>query len=89
MRRSGSGFGRGRSTVAPVQSGGNTLSFEQGMEMGKKDKAKNRAQIAKGKVKATVGKAAGDDQLKNEGDADQMKGNLKQAGEKVKDAFKE
>lgn len=57
--------------------------------MGKKDKAKNRAQIAKGKVKATVGEAVGDDQLKNEGDADQMKGNLKQAGEKVKDAFKE
>jgi uncharacterized protein YjbJ (UPF0337 family) len=59
------------------------------MEMGKKDKAKNRAQIAKAKVKATVGKATGDDQLKNEGDADQMKGNLKQAGEEVKDAFKE
>jgi uncharacterized protein YjbJ (UPF0337 family) len=59
------------------------------MEMGKKDKVKNRAQIAKGKVKASVGEATGDDQLKNEGDADQMKGNLKQAGEKVKDAFKE
>ena len=57
--------------------------------MGKKDKVKNRAQIAKGKVKASVGEATGDDQLKNEGDADQMKGNLKQAGEKVKDAFKE
>jgi uncharacterized protein YjbJ (UPF0337 family) len=59
------------------------------MDMGKKDKVKNRAQIAKGKVKASVGKAAGDGQLENEGDADQMKGNLKQAGEKVKDAFKE
>jgi uncharacterized protein YjbJ (UPF0337 family) len=30
----------------------------------------------------------GDDQLEVEGEADQMKGNLKQAGEKVKDAFK-
>jgi uncharacterized protein YjbJ (UPF0337 family) len=57
--------------------------------MGKKDKAKNRAQIAKGKVKSTVGEMASDEQLKNEGDADQMKGNLKQAGEKVKDAFKD
>jgi uncharacterized protein YjbJ (UPF0337 family) len=57
--------------------------------MGKKDKTKNRAQIAKGKVKSAVGEASGDEQLKNEGDADQMKGNLKQAGEKVKDAFKD
>jgi uncharacterized protein YjbJ (UPF0337 family) len=57
--------------------------------MGKKDKAKNRAQVAKGTAKETVGKATGDDQLETEGDADQVKGNLKQAGEKVKDAFKE
>jgi uncharacterized protein YjbJ (UPF0337 family) len=57
--------------------------------MGKKDKVKNQAQIAKGKIKATVGRAAGDDQLEDEGDIDQVKGNLKQAGEKVKDAFNE
>jgi uncharacterized protein YjbJ (UPF0337 family) len=57
--------------------------------MSKKDKAKNRAQIAKGKVTATVGKAVGDDQLENEGNVDQLKGNLKQAGESVKDAVNE
>ena len=56
--------------------------------MGKKDKVKNTAQIAKGKVKTTTGQATGNGQLEVEGEADQMKGNLKQAGEKVKDAFK-
>lgn len=79
----------GRPMRSRNQSGENTLSIEQGMEMGKKDKAKNRAQIGKGKVKATVGEVTGDAALENEGNADQMKGNLKQAGEKVKDAFKE
>lgn len=52
------------------------------------DKAKNSAQQAKGKVKETAGKATGNDKLRAEGKADQVKGNLKQAGEKVKDAFK-
>jgi uncharacterized protein YjbJ (UPF0337 family) len=51
-------------------------------------KAKNTAQQAKGKAKETVGKATGNDRLRAKGKADQMKGNLKQAGEKVKDAFK-
>jgi uncharacterized protein YjbJ (UPF0337 family) len=53
----------------------------------KKDKAKNRAQIAKGKVKEVAGQALGDDQLEAEGHVDQSKGNLKQAVEHVKDAL--
>ncbi len=56
--------------------------------MTKKDKAKNVAQVAKGKVEEAAGKATGDDKLEGDGNADQMKGNMKQAGEKVKDAFK-
>ena len=55
--------------------------------MGKKDKAKNLAHIGKGKLKEAAGKATGDHRLESEGDLDQMKGNAKQAGEKVKDAF--
>ena len=55
--------------------------------MGKKDKAKNMAQVAKGKVEKTVGKTTGDRQLETEGNVDQMNGNVKQAGEKVKDTF--
>lgn len=56
--------------------------------MGNKSKAKNVAQIAAGKLKEGAGKLSGDDSLEAEGNADQMEGNLKQAGEKVKDAFK-
>jgi uncharacterized protein YjbJ (UPF0337 family) len=51
------------------------------------DKSKNSAQIAKGKMKEAAGKATGDERLQDKGKAEQMKGHLKQAGEKVKDAF--
>jgi uncharacterized protein YjbJ (UPF0337 family) len=54
-----------------------------------KDKAKNAAQIVKGKVKEAAGRTTGDHQLQADGKSDQMKGNLKQAGEKVKDALQE
>ena len=50
------------------------------------DKAKDKAQAAKGKVKKETGKAVDDPVLEGEGKADQVKGNLKQAGEKIKDA---
>jgi uncharacterized protein YjbJ (UPF0337 family) len=52
------------------------------------DKAKDKVQAAKGKVKKATGKALNDPYLESEGKAEEMKGNLKQAGEKVKDAFK-
>ena len=52
------------------------------------DKVKNKVEEVKGNVKEGVGDASGDESLKNEGEKDQAKGNLKQAGEKVKDAFK-
>jgi uncharacterized protein YjbJ (UPF0337 family) len=57
--------------------------------MTNKDKAKNAAQVVKGKVEEAAGKTTGDDELETEGKQDQMKGNIKQAGEKVKDAFKQ
>lgn len=59
-----------------------------GVTVTNKDKAKNTGQIAKGKVKEIAGKTTGDNKLENDGKLDQMKGNLKQAGEKVKDVFK-
>jgi uncharacterized protein YjbJ (UPF0337 family) len=52
------------------------------------DKAKNSAQKTKGKVKEAAGKVTGNDSLRAKGKTDQRKGDLKQAGEKVKDAFK-
>jgi uncharacterized protein YjbJ (UPF0337 family) len=57
--------------------------------MTKKDKVKNTTQIAKGRLKESAGKATGNDRLQADGEVDQLKGNIKQAGEKVKDAFKE
>ncbi|MCW2817765.1 MAG: CsbD family protein [Marmoricola sp.] len=52
------------------------------------DKADNKLQDLGGKAKETVGNATGDDELKAQGDRDQRKASLKDAGEKVKDAFK-
>ncbi len=56
--------------------------------MGDTDKVNNKVQEIKGDAKEKIGGATGDDSLQAEGQADQTKGNLKQAGEKVKDAFK-
>jgi uncharacterized protein YjbJ (UPF0337 family) len=56
--------------------------------MSTQDKAKNTAEKATGKVKEHVGQATGDESLEAEGQADQAAGDLKNAGEKVKDAFK-
>lgn len=52
------------------------------------DKAKNKAEEMAGKAKEKVGQATGDRDTEAEGHKDQTTGNLKQAGEKVKDAFK-
>jgi len=52
------------------------------------DKAKNKVQEAKGKVKEAAGKATDDRSLQAKGQKDKTTGNLKQAGEKVKDAFR-
>jgi uncharacterized protein YjbJ (UPF0337 family) len=56
--------------------------------MATENKAANKVTEAKGKVKETAGHATGDTSLEAEGQADQAKGDLRQAGEKVKDAFK-
>ncbi|MEU7141027.1 CsbD family protein [Nocardia sp. NPDC046473] len=52
------------------------------------DKAKNKAEELAGQAKEKFGNATDDQDLKNEGKADQVKSNLKDAGEKVKDAFR-
>ncbi len=56
--------------------------------MGLQDKAKNAGESTKGKAKEAAGKATDDRELRDEGRADQASSDLKQAGEKVKDAFK-
>ena len=56
--------------------------------MATEDRAGHKATEVKGKVKEGVGQATDDQELEAEGQADQAKGNLKQAGDKIKDAFK-
>jgi uncharacterized protein YjbJ (UPF0337 family) len=56
--------------------------------MSAENKAANKVTEVKGKVKKETGRATGNEQMEAEGKTDQAKGNLKQAGEKVKDAFK-
>jgi uncharacterized protein YjbJ (UPF0337 family) len=52
------------------------------------DKAKNKAQELRGRAQESVGRATGDTEMEAEGRANRTKGNLKQAGEKLKDAAK-
>jgi uncharacterized protein YjbJ (UPF0337 family) len=56
--------------------------------MGIDDKADNKAEELKGKGKKKIGRATDDKDLQAKGRAQEAKGSLKQAGEKVKDAFK-
>ena len=56
--------------------------------MGTEDKAANTAENLKGKAKEAGGKLTDNERLEAEGKGDQSKADLKQAGEKVKDAFK-
>jgi uncharacterized protein YjbJ (UPF0337 family) len=56
--------------------------------MGTDDKITNKGEELKGKAKEKVGEATGDEELEAEGHTDQAKGNLKQAGEKIKDVFR-
>jgi uncharacterized protein YjbJ (UPF0337 family) len=55
--------------------------------MGRDDKTENKVDELRGEAKEKIGDATGDDELKRQGERDQTKANLKQAGEKVKDAL--
>lgn len=49
------------------------------------DKFQNKAEEVKGRAKEATGSATGDDDLKNEGKADQASSAVKKGAEKVKD----
>jgi uncharacterized protein YjbJ (UPF0337 family) len=57
--------------------------------MGGKKKVENAMESAKGKVKEKTGDATDNRDLQAEGQAEKTKSDLKQAGEKVKDAFRD
>jgi len=48
----------------------------------------HKAEAVKGGAKKTLGRMTGNRRLRAEGRGDQVKGNTKQAGAKIKDAFK-
>jgi uncharacterized protein YjbJ (UPF0337 family) len=56
--------------------------------MGNDDKLQNKAEELRGKAKEGVGEATDDPALAEQGRRDQSTSDIKQAGEKVKDAFK-
>jgi uncharacterized protein YjbJ (UPF0337 family) len=65
-----------------------TGSVDMAVDDSARNKARNTAQKVKGQFKEAAGRVTGDERLETEGRADKTKANLKQAGEKVKDAFR-
>jgi uncharacterized protein YjbJ (UPF0337 family) len=59
-----------------------------GLAMSGSNKARNKAQRLTGAVKEAVGRATGDVALERQGRQDRRESHLKDAGEKVKDAFR-
>lgn len=57
--------------------------------MGLGDKISNAAEQAKGKAKEATGDATDNERLQAEGQADQFSADVKQTGEKAKDAWKD
>ena len=55
--------------------------------MGDTDKIQHKAEELGGKAKEALGDATDNERLEAEGRNEQAKANLKQAGDKVKDAF--
>jgi uncharacterized protein YjbJ (UPF0337 family) len=70
-----------RDAQAPVR-----VITQRSNYVGTKDKASNRAQDAKGRVKEAAGSITGNRDLKNKGKTDQAKASLKNTGEDLKDA---
>jgi uncharacterized protein YjbJ (UPF0337 family) len=56
--------------------------------MGTTDKAKDKLQELEGRAKQVAGAVKGDTSTEHEGRMEETKGDLKQAGEKVKDAVR-
>jgi uncharacterized protein YjbJ (UPF0337 family) len=56
--------------------------------MAARDKVRGKAQATTGRAKRRVGQVTNNDRLVREGWIQQIRGNLRQAFEKVKDAFR-
>jgi uncharacterized protein YjbJ (UPF0337 family) len=78
---------RGCLILAPAGSQ-TRLPTERDSIMAAENKAADKVTEIKGKIKKKTGQVTNDEGLEAEGRAEESKGDLKQAGEKVKDAFK-
>jgi len=58
------------------------------MHMSGANKARNKVDQVTGKVKAAIGRAINNPSMEAEGKADERAAHLRDAGEKVKDAFR-
>jgi uncharacterized protein YjbJ (UPF0337 family) len=65
-----------------------TAADDRAARRAARNKTRNAAQKVKGQVKEAAGRVTGDRRLEAEGRADKTRANLKQAGQKVKDAFR-
>lgn len=65
-----------------------TVDDEDGAAVSFADKVRNKTQEFRGRIKRNTGEVIGDRGMQAEGSADEVKSNLKQIGEKVKDAFR-
>ena len=65
-----------------------TAADDRAARRAARNKTRNTAQKVKGQVKEAAGRVTGDRQLEAEGRTGKTKANLKQAGEKLKDAFR-
>ena len=71
-----------RAPVGPGALGGRVV------EVGFADKFTNRVQKLRGRMKRNAGAVSGDRRLEAEGRSEEVRGGLKQVGEKFKDAFR-
>jgi uncharacterized protein YjbJ (UPF0337 family) len=65
-----------------------TAADDRAARRAARNKTRNAAQKVKAQVKEAAGRATGDRRLEAEGRSDKTRANLKQAGEKVKDAVR-
>ena len=65
-----------------------TAADDRAARRAARNKTRNAAQKVKGQVKEAAGRVPGDRGLEAEGRSDKTRANLKQAGEKLKDAFR-
>jgi uncharacterized protein YjbJ (UPF0337 family) len=65
-----------------------TAADDKAARQAARNKTRNAAQKVKGQVKEAAGRVTGDRRLEAEGRADKRGANLRQAGEKLKDALR-